>query len=273
METNFRRALPLVLTHEGGFVNHPKDPGGATNKGITLANYRRYVKQDGTVEDLKAIKPNEVERVYKLFYWDAVKADLLPLGVDYAVFDFAVNSGPGRAVKFLQRVAGVAQDGAIGSGTLAAVNAMKPELVINRLCDDRLAFMQGLSTWSTFGKGWGSRVLGVRQHALEMAKSGLHAIPEPAAAASAPQQEPTPEPKLEPTPAPAPEPLAMAPEPAAAPYEPAAPETRAEPEPEAANDNAKSSGAAAGGAIAAVFAGIAAAATYFWNQIVSLFGG
>jgi len=265
METNFRRALPLVLKHEGGFVNHPKDPGGATNKGITLANYRRYVKQDGSIEDLKAIKPDEVERVYKLFYWDAVKADLLPVGVDYAVFDFAVNSGPGRAVKFLQRLAGVTQDGAIGSGTIAAVAAMSPELVINRLCDDRLAFMQGLSTWSTFGKGWGSRVLGVRQHALEMAKGGLQATPLPI-----PASPPATEPERV---APAPEPVAaIAPETAAAPVKPANLAKRSESE-TAATDETKPSGAAAGGAVAAVLAGIAAAATYFWNQIVSLFGG
>src|SRR5690554_5603848 len=114
MEANFREALPLVLKHEGGFVNHPSDPGGATNKGITIENYRRYVKKNGTVADLKAITDEEVAKVYKLFYWDAVKGDDLPGGVDYAVFDFAVNGGPGRAIKFLQRIAGVTQDGAIG---------------------------------------------------------------------------------------------------------------------------------------------------------------
>jgi lysozyme family protein len=251
MEANFRRALPLVLKHEGGFVNHPRDPGGATNKGITLANYRRYVKQDGSVDDLKAIRPDEVERVYKLFYWDAVKADLLPPGVDYAVFDFAVNSGPGRAIRFLQRVVGAVQDGAIGAATLAAVKATSHDRIINRLCDDRLSFLQGLSTWSTFGKGWGSRVAGVRAHALDMAHSASPTTPEPV---------------VDPVPVPA-----SAPEPAVVAARPAAP-ARPDVEENAASKNTRS-GTAAGGAIAAFIAGIAAAATYFWNQIISLFGG
>lgn len=273
MEGNFRKALPLVLKHEGGFVNHPRDPGGATNKGITLANYRRYVKLDGTVEDLKAIRPEEVERVYKLFYWNAVKGDLLPPGVDYAVFDFAVNSGPGRAIRFLQRVAGVTQDGALGPATLAAVSAMPPESVVSRLCDARLSFLQGLETWSTFGKGWGSRVASVRAHALEMARSTV---------ASAPADQVSPVPAsapavalgLEPAPAGAPEPApSRVPEPAAAagrPVTPAEPQVKETP---AADGSTGSAGATAGGAIAAFLAGIAAAATYFWNQILSLFGG
>ena len=99
MQSNFARALANVLVHEGGFVNHPKDPGGATNKGITIATFRKWVKRDGTIDDLKNISAADVAKVYRKHYWDKVRGDDLPSGVDYAVFDYAVNSGPGRAAK------------------------------------------------------------------------------------------------------------------------------------------------------------------------------
>jgi lysozyme family protein len=233
MEANFRKALPLVLKHEGGFSNHKDDPGGATNKGITLENYRRYVKKNGTVADLKAITDEEVAKVYKLFYWDAVKGDLLPGGVDYAVFDFAVNSGPGRAIKFLQRIAGVAQDGAIGPVTVAAVSALLPEKVINQLCDDRLTFLKRLSIWPTFGKGWGRRVSDVRAHALGIAGMAAASQNQPAPASPSPAR-----------------PVASA-----APAEPSA------------------SAATGKSFVAVIIAGLAGAAAYFWEQITSLFGG
>lgn len=169
MDRNFARALPLILKHEGGFVNHPRDPGGATNKGITLATFRRYVKPGGSVEDLKRLTTAQAGTVYRRQYWDAVHGAELPDGVDYAVFDFAVNSGTSRAAKYLQAVVGAVQDGKIGPNTLKAVRAKDPEDVINALCDMRLAFLKRLSTWGTFGRGWSSRVAGVRKHALEMA--------------------------------------------------------------------------------------------------------
>ena len=163
MESNFQRALPRVLKHEGGYVDHPKDPGGATNKGVTIATFRRYVKANGTKADLRAITNEQVATVYYKHYWAAVHANELPTGVDYAVFDFAVNSGPSRAAKFLQRVVGAAQDGRIGPATLAAVKKDDPIAVIAKLCDARLSWLKTLKTWSTFGKGWERRVLDVRQ--------------------------------------------------------------------------------------------------------------
>lgn len=171
MKANFARALPLVLAHEGGFVNHPKDPGGATNKGITLANFKRYVDPNGDVDDLKRITDAEVEDVYYDHYWRAVKGDELPSGVDYAVFDFGVNSGPSRAIKYLQKSVGVEDDGALGPVTLAAVRKMDASVIIDKLCDRRMAFLRALQTWDTFGKGWSARVAGVRKHAHEMAKA------------------------------------------------------------------------------------------------------
>jgi len=199
MQRNFARALKLVLAHEGGYVDHPKDPGGATNKGITIATFRRYVKKDGTKDDLRRISDADVARVYQKHYWDKVRGDDLPDGLDYAVFDFAVNSGTGRAPKYLQRVLGVTQDGVIGPATLKAAHAVNVPFAIDRLCDDRMAFLRSLSTFSTFGRGWTSRVSGVRIEAQRMAKQPADApkpIPAPAPA-PAPQPAPTakPEPK------------------------------------------------------------------------------
>ena len=138
MDRNFRRALSLVLKHEGGWADHPKDPGGATMKGVTLASFRKYVKPNGTKTDLRNITDDQLATVYRRHYWDAVSGAELPDGVDYAVFDFAVNSGPSRAAKYLQKVAGTPQDGRIGPATLKAVRAKMRATVIHELCDDRI---------------------------------------------------------------------------------------------------------------------------------------
>jgi len=139
---NSERAIPKILKHEGGYVNNPADPGGATNKGITIATFRRYIKPGGTIADLKALTESQAVVVYKRQYWDAVSADLLPSGVDYAVADFAVNSGPSRAGKYLQKVVGTAQDGVVGPATIAAARGLSAPDVINDICDERLAFMR-----------------------------------------------------------------------------------------------------------------------------------
>jgi lysozyme family protein len=168
MNRNFRRSLAHVLKHEGGFVNHPKDPGGATNKGITIATFRRYINPHGTVRDLRAITDAEVAKVYKEQYWDAVAGDLLPDGVDFAVFDFAVNSGPSRAIRHLQSAAGVEVDGKLGPLTMSAVAARVPQTLIERICDSRMGFLRSLKTWPTFEKGWTRRVNEVRAQAKAM---------------------------------------------------------------------------------------------------------
>jgi lysozyme family protein len=194
MNRNFQRSLSLVLKHEGGYVDHPKDPGGATNKGITIATFRRYLKKDGTKDDLRRISDADVARVYQKHYWDKVRGDDLPDGLDYAVFDFAVNSGTGRAPKYLQRVLGVAQDGVIGPATLKAAHNANVEFAIDRLCDDRMAFLRGLSTFSTFGRGWTNRVSGVRIEAHKMAKRGAKPVPAPPKSVPAPTPAPAPQP-------------------------------------------------------------------------------
>lgn len=168
MDGNFDRALAEVLKHEGGFVNHPIDPGGATNKGITIAVYRKWVDKEGTVADLKKISDTTVAHIYRKHYWNAVRGDDLPPGLDYAVFDFAVNSGVSRASKFLQAILQITQDGKIGPATIAAANDGVSDALINQYCDRRLAFLKALRTWTTFGKGWSRRVADVRAVALRM---------------------------------------------------------------------------------------------------------
>lgn len=177
MQGNFEQSLELVLEHEGGFVHHPRDPGGATNKGVTQKVYDAFRYSRGrSHQSVRFLEEGELEAIYKLQYWDAIRGDLLPSGLDYAVFDFAVNSGVNRAAKFLQAVLGVKQDGQIGAMTLSAI--VNPKWTINALCDRRMGFLRRLGTFATFGKGWTRRVEGsnpkvvdgVREVALEMAK-------------------------------------------------------------------------------------------------------
>ncbi|MEI9424310.1 hypothetical protein O7A70_24415 [Mesorhizobium sp. Cs1299R1N1] len=208
MDRNFARALALVLKSEGGWSDNPADPGGATMKGVTLANFRRYVKADGSKADLRKIGDEQVATVYRRFYWDAVAGAELPDGVDYAVFDFAVNSGPGRAAKYLQATLGVSQDGRIGPATLAAARARPAGVVIDQLCDGRLAFLQRLPTWATFGRGWSDRVKSVRSQALLMsAPAAVSAQPAKSAPEAAPPKAAMPEGN-----APAPRPASPAPD-------------------------------------------------------------
>ncbi len=171
MDRNFPRALQLVLKHEGGYVDHPRDPGGATNLGITLDTLSSWRGRRASKADVKALTVDDVTPIYRKRYWDAVSGDLLPSGLDYAVFDYGVNSGPSRAAKHLQAVLGVAQDGKIGPVTIAAAREADIERVIEQLCAKRLAFLKGLPTWGTFGKGWERRVNGVLEDALLMAVS------------------------------------------------------------------------------------------------------
>ena len=170
MGANYSRSLAAVLKHEGGYVDHPKDPGGATNLGITIGTLSDWIGRRATKAEVKALTAGKVAPIYRQKYWDVVKAGEMPAGLDYALFDFAVNSGPAKAAITLQSILGVASDGKIGPLTLAAVAKHNPAALINELCSHRLAFLERLSAWPTFGKGWTSRVNGVRTLALEMAK-------------------------------------------------------------------------------------------------------
>lgn len=169
MKHNFAQALQKLLIHEGGFVNHPADPGGMTNLGVTKKVWEEWVGHDVDERTMRNLTPEIVGPMYKAKYWDRVKGDDLPTGVDYVVFDAAVNSGPGRAVKWLQACVGVEVDGGIGPKTLAAVNAFDANQLIEDYAKRRLSFMMDLPAWGVFGKGWGRRVAEVQKTGLDMA--------------------------------------------------------------------------------------------------------
>jgi len=169
MKDNFDEALKAVLHHEGGFVNHPADPGGMTNLGVTKKVWEEWVGHEVDEKAIRALTPEVVGPMYRKKYWDKIRGDDLPTGVDYAVFDAAVNSGPGRAAKWLQGCVGVEQDGGIGPKTLAAVAAFDPKDLVEDYAKRRLSFLMELPHWGAFGKGWSRRVAEVVSVAGNMA--------------------------------------------------------------------------------------------------------
>lgn len=164
----FKICLARVLVHEGGYSNHPLDPGGATNQGVTQRVYDAYRrgKKLGP-RTVRSMTEMERDAIYRQNFWDTIQGDKLPVGVDYVMFDGSVNSGPKQAVKWLQRALGSAYrgqvDGVIGLGTLAALEEVEGSAaLIDRICDRRMTFLRALRTWPTFGKGWTKRVHNVR---------------------------------------------------------------------------------------------------------------
>lgn len=162
--------LAEILKHEGGYADHPSDPGGATNMGITHKTLARWRGIDPWWDlpktEIRALARSEASAIYKALYWERCKAGSLPPGVDLAVFDYAVNSGPDRAVRVLQSLVGVVQDGFVGPVTLAAVQKRDARALIEALCDQRMGFLQRLAAWATFGRGWTSRVTDICATAL-----------------------------------------------------------------------------------------------------------
>jgi lysozyme family protein len=169
MKENFRGCLELLLKHEGGFVNHPQDPGGMTNLGVTKAVYEDWLDRKVDESEMRALSADDVAPLYKSRYWDRAKCDDLPSGVDWVVFDWAVNSGVSRAAKALQRFVGVDSDGAIGPMTIQAVKMYQPAEIIEAMGKMRQDFYEGLSTFDTFGRGWTRRNEETTAKALEMA--------------------------------------------------------------------------------------------------------
>ena len=157
-----------MLKSESGYVHHPSDPGGRTNLGVTQATWENWVGRESDEAEMRGLTPEKVEPMYKKKFWDAVRGDELPVGLDYLMFDFAVNAGAGRAIKTLQTAVGVTPDGGFGPMTMAAVQAVDPVELIERFSQAKEDFYRSLTTFSTFGKGWLNRVADVKQHATSM---------------------------------------------------------------------------------------------------------
>lgn len=153
MLSNYTKSLAYVLKDEGGYTNDPRDPGGPTNFGITIADYRMYINKGGTAEDVKNMTVTQAKTIYKSKYWDAMNCSDLPSGVDYTVFDYGVNSGITRSKRVYNQFKSLSD----------------PVKIINAINDERLAFLKSLKTWPTFGKGWGPRVQRVRTNSISMA--------------------------------------------------------------------------------------------------------
>jgi lysozyme family protein len=167
----FNECIAIVLRHEGGYVDHPRDPGGATNMGITLRTLRDWRGDDSlTAEAVRDMTEGEAREIYLARYWNPIRGDDLPPGIDLAVFDWAVHGGVGRAVRDLQTVLGVTVDGAIGRQTLDAARRADHAEVIRALCDRRLTRLRSRPHWDVFGRGWERRVREIEEAALARAE-------------------------------------------------------------------------------------------------------
>ena len=152
--STYDEALRRLLVHEGGYTNHPSDPGGPTNFGITIYDYRKYVKPNATAADVRAMKLDEAKSIYRTKYWAAQRCDDLPAGVDDSVFDYGVNSGIGRSGKVLRRVVGLPDNTSVVTDeVLNAVAKRDAKAVIVAINDERLRFLKSLKTWPVFGAG------------------------------------------------------------------------------------------------------------------------
>jgi len=167
---NFEACLKFTLQFEGGFVNDPDDPGGPTNLGVTQATLSTFLGRQATIAEVKALTPERVAPIYRLKFWDNVQGDELPVGIDLAVFDFGVHSGPSRGVISLQRVLELADDGKVGPVTIAAANKANPGETVNGICDERMAFLRKLKVFQNpkFKQGLTNRVDKCRKAALSM---------------------------------------------------------------------------------------------------------
>lgn len=168
MKNNWTACLAKVLESEGGFVNHRRDPGGATNLGITKRVYEQWVQRKVSIQEMRELTVAQAAPIYEQEYWNRVRGDELPDGVDLLMFDFAVNAGTRRAVRMAQRVVGVTSDGIIGPITLKAIRDYDPQAFINEYSDRKLKFYRRLKHYDTFGRGWERRTQKTQIAALDL---------------------------------------------------------------------------------------------------------
>lgn len=173
MTDAFDAALTEVLHHEGGFVNHPRDPGGMTNLGVTRDTWEAWTKRDATEADMRALTPAKVAPLYRANYWNAVRGDDLPPALALCAFDFAVNAGPSRSSRYLQKLVGALVDGKIGPASVASAKAFVAREgaaeAVRRFQQQRRDYYRQLSTFDAFGRGWMRRVDAVETAALRLA--------------------------------------------------------------------------------------------------------
>ena len=177
MISNWDQAFKQMLASEGGFTDDERDKGnqlpdgrkGSTMLGVTQFNWEQHVGHEVTHDQMRKLTPADVEPLYKKKYWDVVRADELPSGIDYLVFDMGVNAGPGRSIKLLQAAVGVTPDGGFGPITMKAVQAADPVKLIQDFSDAKEDFYRGLNDFKTYGTGWLNRVAAVKQKAISMA--------------------------------------------------------------------------------------------------------
>lgn len=167
MRSTYTSTMRQIRQFEGGYVNHPRDPGGATNYGITQATYDEYRKNKAK-RDVRLITEAEVDEIYRTRYADKIRYDDLPAGVDFATLDAAVNSGVSRGSKWLQLALGVTSDGVIGAGTVAAAAKADAIKTIKAIYAKRSGFLHSLKTFGTFGKGWMTRLATGEAFAVKM---------------------------------------------------------------------------------------------------------
>ena len=176
MNKNWQQAFEQMLKSEGGFTDDPRDPGnhlpdgraGSTMLGVTQYNWEQHVGHQVTHDDMRKLTPATVEPLYKKKYWDVVRADELPSGIDYMVFDMGVNAGPGRAIKLLQTSVHVPADGGFGPITMAAVQAADPVELIEKFSMWKESFYRSLDSFPVYGTGWLNRVAAVKLKASSM---------------------------------------------------------------------------------------------------------
>jgi len=168
MKNNFDKCLHMLLEHEGGYVNNVHDKGGMTNLGVTKRVYDKWIGRESTEQEMRDLTPDDVAPIYKKNYWNRVKGDQLPSGLDWACFDWAVNSGSGRPAKAVQRAVGATQDGAIGNQTLGLIAEKDPKFIIDYVYTVRQAFYESLDDYKHFGRGWSRRNTETLHQAMKM---------------------------------------------------------------------------------------------------------